>query len=98
MTGLETHYLIVGAGAVGLAFVDTLLDEDPDCHVTIIDKHAKPGGHWNDAYSFVALHQPSAFTVSIRVASATMCRTIMGRTKATSRSPAVPKYPLTLRD
>ena len=23
--------------------------------------HAHPGGHWNDAYSFVALHQPSAF-------------------------------------
>ncbi len=56
----ETDYLIIGAGAVGLAFADTLLDEDPDCHITIVDKHAKPGGHWNDAYSFVALHQPSA--------------------------------------
>jgi NAD(P)-binding Rossmann-like domain len=60
MTSHETDYLVIGAGAVGLAFVDTLLDEDPDCHVTIIDKHARPGGHWNDAYSFVALHQPSA--------------------------------------
>jgi hypothetical protein len=56
----ETDYLIVGAGAVGLAFADTLMDEDPDCHITIVDKHAKPGGHWNDAYSFVTLHQPSA--------------------------------------
>lgn len=56
-----TDYLIIGAGAVGLAFADTLLDEDPDCHITFVDKHAKPGGHWNDAYSFVALHQPSAF-------------------------------------
>ncbi len=61
MSGLETDYLIIGAGAVGLAFADTLLDEDPDCHITFVDKHAKPGGHWNDAYSFVALHQPSAF-------------------------------------
>ena len=61
MTALETDYLIIGAGAVGLAFADTLLDEDPDCHITFVDKHAKPGGHWNDAYSFVALHQPSAF-------------------------------------
>ncbi|WP_336987295.1 NAD(P)-binding protein [Altererythrobacter aquiaggeris] len=61
MADFETDYLVIGAGAVGLAFVDTLLDEDPDCHVTIVDKHAKPGGHWNDAYSFVALHQPSAF-------------------------------------
>lgn len=60
MANFETDYLIIGAGAVGLAFVDTLLDEDPDCHVTIVDRHAKPGGHWNDAYSFVTLHQPSA--------------------------------------
>jgi hypothetical protein len=60
MTTHETDYLVVGAGAVGLAFVDTLLDEDPDCHITIVDKHARPGGHWNDAYSFVSLHQPSA--------------------------------------
>lgn len=56
----ETDYLVIGAGAVGMAFVDTLIDEDPDCHVTIVDKHARPGGHWNDAYSFVTLHQPSA--------------------------------------
>ncbi|WP_394729815.1 NAD(P)-binding protein [Altererythrobacter sp. GH1-8] len=60
MADLETDYLIIGAGAVGLAFADTLLDEDPDCHITIVDKHAKPGGHWNDAYPFVTLHQPSA--------------------------------------
>lgn len=59
MADFETDYLIVGAGAVGLAFVDTLIDEDPGCHITIVDKHAKPGGHWNDAYGFVALHQPS---------------------------------------
>lgn len=56
----STDYLIVGAGAVGLAFADTLIDEDPDCHITIVDRHARPGGHWNDAYSFVALHQPSS--------------------------------------
>ena len=61
MSAQETDYLIIGAGAVGLAFADTLIDEDPDCHITFVDKHAKPGGHWNDAYPFVALHQPSAF-------------------------------------
>lgn len=60
MADFETDYLIIGAGAVGLAFADTLIDENPDCHITFIDKHAKPGGHWNDAYGFVALHQPSA--------------------------------------
>ncbi|MCA3696638.1 FAD/NAD(P)-binding protein [Aquidulcibacter sp.] len=57
---METDYLIVGAGAVGLAFADTLLDQTK-AHITIVDRHGKPGGHWNDAYSFVSLHQPSAF-------------------------------------
>lgn len=60
MKVVETDYLIVGSGAVGMAFADTLIDET-DAHLTIIDRHAKPGGHWNDAYSFVALHQPSGF-------------------------------------
>jgi hypothetical protein len=60
MTTIETDYLIIGAGAVGLAFADTLIDET-DAYVTIVDRHGKPGGHWNDAYSFVSLHQPSAF-------------------------------------
>jgi cation diffusion facilitator CzcD-associated flavoprotein CzcO len=61
MPSIETDYLIIGAGASGLAFADTLLDELPDAHITIVDRHGKPGGHWNDAYSFVSLHQPSAF-------------------------------------
>ena len=60
MAQIDTDYLIIGSGAVGMAFADTLLDES-DAHVTIIDRHGKPGGHWNDAYPFVALHQPSAF-------------------------------------
>ena len=57
---IETDYLVIGAGASGLAFADTLLDES-DAHVTIVDRHGRPGGHWNDAYPFVTLHQPSAF-------------------------------------
>jgi NAD(P)-binding Rossmann-like domain len=60
MANTETDYLIVGSGASGLAFADTLVQET-DAHITIVDRHAKPGGHWNDAYPFVALHQPSAF-------------------------------------
>ncbi|GHE07184.1 NAD(P)-binding protein [Klenkia taihuensis] len=58
---LETDYLVVGAGATGLAFVDTLLAETDDVHVTLVDRHAAPGGHWVDAYPFVTLRQPSAF-------------------------------------
>jgi NAD(P)-binding Rossmann-like domain len=60
MPHFDTDYLIIGAGATGLSFADTLLAES-DAHITIVDKHAQPGGHWNDAYPFVALHQPSAF-------------------------------------
>ena len=45
----STACLIVGAGAVGLAFADTLLCEDAEATITIVDRHGKPGGHWNDA-------------------------------------------------
>src|SRR6478735_12228823 len=57
---LTTDYLIVGSGAVAMAFADQLLTET-DAEMAIIDRHHLPGGHWNDAYSFVRLHQPSAF-------------------------------------
>ncbi|HSG90972.1 MAG TPA: NAD(P)/FAD-dependent oxidoreductase [Pseudomonadales bacterium] len=57
---LETDYLIAGSGAVGMAFADVLVDET-DADMIIVDAHARPGGHWNDAYPFVTLHQPSAF-------------------------------------
>lgn len=60
MNHIETDYLVIGSGASGLAFADTLIDET-DAHVTLVDRRGKPGGHWNDAYSFVTLHQPSAF-------------------------------------
>lgn len=60
MRHIETDYLVIGCGAAALAFADTLLDET-DAHITIVDRHGKPGGHWNDAYSFVTLHQPSSF-------------------------------------
>ena len=57
---LETDYLIIGSGAVGMAFADVLLAET-DANIIIVDRYAKPGGHWNVAYPFVTLHQPSQF-------------------------------------
>ena len=57
---IETDYLVVGAGINGLGVVDELLDRS-DAHITIVDRRDAPGGHWNDAYSFVKLHQPSTF-------------------------------------
>ncbi|MCK0146541.1 hypothetical protein MWU78_12875 [Arenibacter sp. F26102] len=59
-TILETDYLIVGCGAVGMAFADVILSET-DANLILVDKLHKPGGHWNHAYSFVKLHQPSAY-------------------------------------
>ncbi|MEL7030874.1 MAG: NAD(P)-binding protein [Pseudomonadota bacterium] len=56
----EVDYLVVGAGAMGMAFADIILTES-DKTVLIVDMHQKPGGHWNDAYPFVTLHQPSAY-------------------------------------
>jgi hypothetical protein len=57
---LTTDYLIIGSGACGMTFADQLLTET-DADMAIVDRHHMPGGHWNDAYSFVRLHQPSAF-------------------------------------
>ena len=57
---LEVDYLVIGAGAMGMAFVDTLLAET-DATVAIVDRYARPGGHWTRAYPFVRLHQPSVF-------------------------------------
>ncbi len=59
MGAIETDYLVVGAGASALAFTDALISE-ADVDVTLVDRRARPGGHWNDAYDFVRLHQPSA--------------------------------------
>jgi hypothetical protein len=60
-TKLDTDYLVIGAGAMSLAFADVILAEDPDAQLVIVDRRASPGGHWNDAYPFVRLHQPSAY-------------------------------------
>lgn len=58
---LETDYLVIGAGAMGMAFVDELLTRTKQTRFIIVDRYLQPGGHWNTAYSFVHLHQPSAF-------------------------------------
>lgn len=60
MEPIKADYLVVGAGAMGMAFVDTILT-DTDKTVAIIDRYARPSGHWTVAYPYVRLHQPSAF-------------------------------------
>jgi len=56
---IETDYLVVGAGASGMAFTDALIAAC-DADVVMVDRRHAPGGHWNDAYPFVRLHGPSA--------------------------------------
>src|ERR1700709_1294922 len=60
MRSMETDYLVVGAGAMGMAFTDALIDH-ADVHVTLVDRRHVAGGHWQDAYPFVQLHQASVF-------------------------------------
>lgn len=57
-TMLAADYVIIGAGAIGLAFADTLLAETAATMI-VVDRRASPGGHWNDAYPFVTLHGAS---------------------------------------
>lgn len=60
MNTIDVDYLVVGAGAAGMAFADTMITET-DATLAIVDRYHQPGGHWTTAYPFVRLHQPSAF-------------------------------------
>ena len=57
---IDTDYLVVGAGAMGMAFTDALIDH-ADVHVTLVDRRHAAGGHWRGACPFVRLHQASVF-------------------------------------
>ena len=57
---VEADYLVVGAGATGMAFTDALIDH-ADVRVALVDRRPGVGGHWLGAYPFVRLHQSSTF-------------------------------------
>jgi len=57
---VEADYLVVGAGAMGMAFTDALIDHS-EARVSIVDRRPGPGGHWRADYPFVRLHQSSTF-------------------------------------
>ena len=61
VTTMECDYLVIGSGVTGMAFADEIIHGSSSASVILVDKRAKPGGHWVDAYPFVRLHQPSAF-------------------------------------
>lgn len=60
MRTLTADYLVVGAGATGMAFTDTLIAESGS-DVLLVDRRPSPGGHWCNAYPFLQLHSPSAY-------------------------------------
>ena len=57
---IDADYLEVGAGAMGMAFTDALIDH-ADVSVALVDRRHSVSGHWLEAYPFVRLHQASAF-------------------------------------
>lgn len=58
---IEADYLVVGCGAAGMAFADSLIDASRAAEIVMVDRRQAPGGHWLEAYPFVRLHQPSSF-------------------------------------
>jgi hypothetical protein len=58
MRVIDTDYLIIGAGAAGMAFADALI-ADSDADVVMVERRHCSGGHWNDAYPFVRIHHTS---------------------------------------
>ncbi len=57
---MDADYLVVGAGAAGMAFTDALIDH-ADVSVVMVDRRHSVGGHWLEDYPFVRLHQASVF-------------------------------------
>jgi hypothetical protein len=57
---VEADYLVVGAGAMGMAFTDALVNH-ADVRVALVDRRHDVAGHWLAAYPFVRLHQASSF-------------------------------------
>ncbi|MEM7364610.1 MAG: FAD/NAD(P)-binding protein [Pseudomonadota bacterium] len=50
MLRMDTDYLVVGAGASAMSFVDILLDMT-DAEVVMVDKRAQPCGDQHDGES-----------------------------------------------
>ena len=57
---IDADYLVVGAGAMGMAFTDALTGH-AEVRVALVDRRHGVSGHWLEAYPFVRLHQASAF-------------------------------------
>ena len=77
---------------MGMCFLDELINNSSSLEAIIVDQRDKPGGHWNDAYSFVRLHQPAVtYGVNSRPLG-------MGRPDQASKSQILSHFELALAD
>ena len=60
---IETDYLIIGAGASGIKFLDDLFHKSTDTKASFVLAYrlSQPDGHRSHVYSFVQLHRESYF-------------------------------------
>ena len=61
MLELSTDYLIVGAGAMGMGFLDELVTCS-QLEAVIVDTRDKPGGHWNQV-QYVTVQCSTQYTL-----------------------------------
>lgn len=57
LSTIDVDYLVAGAGAAAMAFVDSVLATSQSTFA-IVDCRARPGGHWHDAYPFGCTSRP----------------------------------------
>jgi hypothetical protein len=80
VTQLLCDYLVIGAGAAAIAFIDTVLTEQPTTKIVLVDKNPIPGGHWVNAYGHVRLHQPSlVYGVASRQLEGNWMKLLLGK-------------------
>ena len=59
---IEADYLIVGAGAAGMAFADTILT-DTNARILMVDRHHRPAGTGTTLTRLFGCTNPPPFTV-----------------------------------
>ena len=57
---IQKTHLLGNSNFKHIKIYNSFLGNNENTEFIIVDKHAKPGGHWNDAYQFVTLHQPAS--------------------------------------
>ena len=75
---ITVDYIVVGAGASGIAFADTIVGNS-DFSVAIVDVNSAPGGHWHSAHDYHQLDLPAARAGMNGLPFSDLCRADPGR-------------------